>query len=432
MFKLNLLEGLKNINKNKFSTFLSVIIFAFLFMLQGHTYSYYTVSEMRKERAEYESMKDYQIYVLGCIGGPSRAWAQCPEDSKIESAEFFEDLDNAEHLKYVVLGFGGIQIEDFKGDPETFVYYERENEPDSVYALYVSPSFHQTETLRVIEGRYFTDEDTVFVEGKPRAVLLGYKYKGIYEVGDILQWPCDGNYQDSYYFPGLEVIGILEEDTTVSDRAGVIYDLDNYIVYPRFFIPLSEKDNVDENIIRYLAMNYSKTYTSGIKVYIDKEFEAEGKAELQEAINGLGTMSKFYMILDKKQSLQKTSARTEAITQFAFGITVVLMFFSIFTILSAVISRIKNNLKDYSIHLSIGASLNSIICFVISEMTVILTCSVTLGLILTKWLMAELYMPYYFLEFLGIFAVTSLFVILLSAITAKLALKKYDLCTLIK
>ena len=93
MFKLNLLEGLKNINKNKFLTVLSVILFAFLFTLQGYTYSYYTVSEMRKERAEYESMKDYQIYVLGCIGGPSRAWAQCPEDSKIESAEFFEDLD---------------------------------------------------------------------------------------------------------------------------------------------------------------------------------------------------------------------------------------------------------------------------------------------------------------------------------------------------
>ena len=35
-------------------------------------------------------------------------------------------------------------------------------------------------------------------------------------------------------------------------------------------------------------------------------------------------------------------------------------------------------------------------------------------------------------EFLGIFAVTSLLVIILSAITAKLALKKYDLCTLIK
>lgn len=432
MFKLNLSEGIKNIDRNKFLTVLSVILFAFLFTLQGYTYSYYTVSEMRKVTAEHESMKNYQVYNLKCIGGPTRAWAQCPEDHRIESAEFFEDLDNAEHLKYVVIENGGIQIEDFKGDRATFVYEERENGLDFLYTLSVSPNFHNVETLRVIEGRYFTDEDTVFVEGKPRPILLGYKYKGIYEVGDILSWPCEGNYQDSYYFPGLEVIGILAKETTVSDRAGIIYDLDNYIVYPRFFIPLSEKDNYDEMIIRNLASNYNKFYTSGVKVYIDKEFEAEGGAEFQNAINGLGTMSKFYQISDMKLSLQKISSRTEAITQFAFGITVILMVSSFFTIASSVVSRIKNNLKDYSIHLSIGASLNDIIAFVISETVIVLVCSMVLGLASVKLLLARLAMPYYFFTFIGIFAATSVFIILLSVITAKLTLKRYDLCTLIK
>ena len=124
--------------------------------------------------------------------------------------------------------------------------------------------------------------------------------------------------------------------------------------------------------------------------------------------------------------------RTETFTNFAMMITGVLMIFSVITVLFSVVNRIENNLKDYAIHISIGASFNNIIAFVISETVIILSCSVALGLIFSKWLMAELYMPYYFIEFLGIFAVTSLLVIILSAITANLALKKYDLYTLIK
>ena len=76
--------------------------------------------------------------------------------------------------------------------------------------------------------------------------------------------------------------------------------------------------------------------------------------------------------------------------------------------------------------------LAGIIGFIVSEMAIILGCSTVLGLTVTKLFLAYLYMPYDFCVFLGIFAVTSLLVILLSAITAKIALKKYDLCTLIK
>ena len=130
--------------------------------------------------------------------------------------------------------------------------------------------------------------------------------------------------------------------------------------------------------------------------------------------------------------LEKIHTRTETFTNFAMAITGVLMAFAVVTVVFSVINRIENNLKDYAIHVSIGASPNNVIGFVISETAIILSCSVALGLIFARWLMAELYMPYYFLEFLGIFAATSLFVMLISAITAKIALKRHDLCALIK
>ncbi|MBQ2882079.1 MAG: hypothetical protein IJE40_07390, partial [Clostridia bacterium] len=62
MFKINLIEGIKNIGKNKKITLLSVILFTILFLLQGYAYSYYTVSKDRSQYTDHNEMKNYQIY----------------------------------------------------------------------------------------------------------------------------------------------------------------------------------------------------------------------------------------------------------------------------------------------------------------------------------------------------------------------------------
>ena len=113
-------------------------------------------------------------------------------------------------------------------------------------------------------------------------------------------------------------------------------------------------------------------------------------------------------------------------------IGLMLMTFAIITVIFSIINRIENNLKDYAIHISVGASLNHIVGFVLSEMIIVLVCSVCLGMIASVWLMAELYMPFYLFEFLGIFSLTSLFIIILAAITAKIVLKRSNICSLIK
>ena len=190
MFKLNIIEGIKNINKNRVITYMSVILFTLLFLLQSYTYSYYVVNELQKESMEHETVKNYKIYGLS-----SRYPYQMIKNSiepemfvnmKIEAAEFYETLDNAQYVKYCNLNYGGVQIDNFKGDPLIFKFQDINDSEFSVCCLYTSPNFHKVENYRVIKGRDFTDEDMVFVEGKPRAVLLGYKYIGVYEVGDNL------------------------------------------------------------------------------------------------------------------------------------------------------------------------------------------------------------------------------------------------------
>ena len=438
MFKISLIEGIKNIDKNKTITYMSVILFTLLFILQSYTYSYHVINEIQNESMEHETVKNYLIYGLSSRYNyrmiTQSIEPELANNLSLEIGEFYEFIDNSPHVEYSTLAFAGIRIEDFKGDPKIFA---ETIDAGRLYVrcLYTSPNFHKVESYRVIKGRDFTDEDMVFVEGKPRAVLLGYKYLDVYEVGDILErlYEDNGSTTDDVVVSSFEVIGFLAEDTTVLDERGTtVYDLDNYIVYPGYVLPIDEWGNYHKAALTWVWNTSEYFFFGHTKFLIDSEHEAEGVAELQTALNEFSGFAKYYSVVNWNQALEKIHTRTETFTNFAIAITGVLMAFAIVTVIFSVINRIENNLKDYAIHISIGASSNNIIAFVISETVIILSCSVALGLIFSKWLMAELYMPYYFLEFLGIFAVTSLLVIILSAITAKLALKKYDLCTLIK
>ena len=438
MFKINLIEGIKNIGKNKKITLLSVILFTILFLLQGYAYSYYTVSKDRSQYTDHNEMKNYQIYRFTSQYN-TRMLLRMDEavsiDSEKETSDFYKALDNIEHLKYLtVIGDGNLPVLDFKGDSKFYTgYYYNGTDLPCVFTLDCGPTFHKAESYRVIEGRDFTDEDMIYVEGKPRPVLLGYKYKGIYKPGDIIRiLPSEHESAYTFYYDSIEVIGILAEDTTVMNAYGTtIYDLDNFIVNPRIYVPYEENLNYEKPVDK-IAINQDWEFFPKIKLLIDTEYEQEVLDEIQKVLNEYSCFAKYYNLFDSKQFVEKMHSRTEAVTQFAFNITAVLMFASLVTIVFSVINRIENNLKDYAIHISLGASFNGVIGFVISEMAIILGCSMVLGLTVTKLFLAYLYMPYDFCVFLGIFAVTSLLVIVLSAITAKLALKKYDLYTLIK
>ncbi len=434
MFKLNLLESIKNIDKNKTMTYLTVFLFALIFLLQGYTMSYYAAKNIITGHFDHESLVEYHLYELGCHGAaPLQAQKACRENIELETAEYFADLENSEYITYVGLDSSGlyINLEAFKGDMQVFSR-RAHNDSDSLWCLYVTPNFYEVENYRVIEGRNFTAEDMPYVEGKPRAVLLGYKYMDLYEVGDII----DVEYNEGTaweYIRQLEVIGFLAEDTTVMERAGnEIYDLDNYIVYPEYIIPIDEWDNYDEVIVENsLNRDYGYAF-SDIKIMFTEENEAQGLIDWQTAIDNYGKLGGFYRILDTEYSMEKLTSRFEIVTSFFAEITAVMIFFSTITVLISIANRVSRNMKDYAIHIAVGATRGSTIWFIISEMAIILTCSIILGIIATKWLMYYMNMPFYFWQFLGVYVLTSVIILALSAIVARLAIRKYDICTLIK
>ncbi len=429
MFRIGLIEGIKNIDKNKTMTYLTVFLFALIFLLQGYTMSYYAARDIVTGHYDHETLTKYHLYELGFHGvSPRQAYYLNTENLELESAEYFDEIDSSEHITYVGIDSGAILIPDFKGDLRIFRADPRDGSDLDVLCLYVTPNFFEIENYRIIDGRDFTAEDMPYVEGKPRAVLLGYKYRGVYEVGDILTI-------DKYKSPvsQIEVIGFLAEDTTVMERAGnEIYDLDNYIVYPEYIIPIEEWRDYSNEVL-YYSINRNYDYLWGrLKIMFSEEHEEQGLIDWRKAIDNYSGFGQYMVILDTEYAMEKIESRFEMMTSFSSSITAVLMFFAIITVLISIRNRVANNVKDYAIHIAVGATRGSTIGFIIAEMSIILTCSIILGIIATKWMMYSINMPFYFWQFLGVYVLTSVIILVLSAIVARLAIRKYDICTLIK
>ncbi len=429
MFKISLIEGIKNIDKNKVMTYLTVFLFAFLFLLQGYTYSYYSVREMLKNKNENETLQEYHLYALGSKMPPIQIFRLYPENIDIETAEYYEALEKSENITYVGILSSGLYIENFEGDMKVFSRMEW-SDSESLWCLFVTPNFYEVENYRVIEGRNFTAEDVLYIAGKPRPVLLGYKYRELYDVGDILDISPEGR---GSLIPQIEVIGFLAEDTTVMSHTGaVIYDLDNYIVYPEYVIPIEEFGNYSKEVLEN-AINIDEIYVNGnIKIMFTEENEAEGLAELQTALDNYSQFGKYFTIKDVEYSMIKTQSRMESLTEFFAMITAVAMTFTVVTVLISITNRVSRNMKAYAIHITVGATRGNAVLFIVAEMAIILTCSMILGLIATKWMMYYINMPFYFWRFLGVYALTSAVILILSAIVARIAMRKYDICTLIK
>ena len=430
MFKISLIESIKNIDKNKFMTYLTVILFSFLFLIQGYTYSYYSVSEMWTARTEHETIQNYHVYKLGFYGiSPRQAYKLNSENIELETAEYYAELEAAEHITYVGIRNAGLPVPEFKGDIKIFADTEDWEQWPHVYGIHVTPNFYEVENYRVIEGRDFVAEDMPYVEGKPRPVLLGYKYIGVYDVGDIINL----DYGIEKSVTQISVIGFLAEDTTIMNRSGSeIYDLDNYIVYPEYVIPIEEWDNYSKEVITD-SINRNYDYVWGnIKVMFSEEDEAEGLVEWRTALDNYSGFGKYMTILDADQLIEKRQSRFESLTSFFFEITLVVMIFAVATVLISITNRVSRNMKDYAIHITVGATRGNAVWFIVAEMAIILTCSIILGLIATKWMMNYINMPFYFWRFLGVYALTSVVILILSAIVARIAMRKYDICTLIK
>ena len=157
---------------------------------------------------------------------------------------FYDLLKNSESFEYVELYVNPVYVDDYNG-PENNVYnYEHGRTMESQTYEFVDDKGNETIStcvkavwfgfdtihffdLKISEGRGFAEEDLIFEPGKPISVLLGYNYKDLYDVGDVL------NIKYVFSEGKAEVIGFLDEGSNVF-RGSSFMEIDNYVVMPIF------------------------------------------------------------------------------------------------------------------------------------------------------------------------------------------------------
>ncbi|MBQ2880671.1 MAG: hypothetical protein IJE40_00230, partial [Clostridia bacterium] len=230
----------------------------------------------------------------------------------------------------------------------------------------------------------------------------------------------------------VEVIGIMGEDTEIMSGDGMeFYDLDDKFVIPQIFLTYEEYIEAD-NRLKALAVNSSHWSFLMMKTTVDIGYEDEVIPQLQEALNNYSGFAKYYRIVERSNIIEVAQEKAESLSSFYLLITGVLGVFSILTLIILIVNKVARNVRDYAIHIAVGASPNSVIGFIIAELSVILIFSAILGFIFSKIILSASYMYYDFIQFLLLYTITALVVFAVSAVTAKLALKKYDVCSLIK
>lgn len=185
---------------------------------------------------------------------------------------FYSELINSNKFNFIeienqILEFYGNYDKDNKfvngyetGNVDEFINQKVKKDNDISYvtplkAIQIGQSASDFFNLskNISSGKYFSSGDYIYTHDKNIPILLGSDYKGIYNIGDSMEF--------SYLLTDFigEVIGFMDQNESVSSNAKNIM-LNTYIIMPLFDIDQIPKQT---NFEFFLEAHYSNK-TSGL------------------------------------------------------------------------------------------------------------------------------------------------------------------------
>lgn len=227
--------------------------------------------------------------------------------------------------------------------------------------------------LRTQEGEGFTEENmTIQRDGEPIPLLLGSGYKGIIEVGTIIDvnfWSC------AYH---CKVVGILEKNSQLPPDGnmalGELVSLDNKIVFPHGVRLLEDPERV-EQMERY-AWNAYMALQNGYA-------QTDG-GDIQELVEKYGQIANEYgyppvQLVGTTLGIDLLRRESASTIRVLLVLTIVLLCFSFYGLFVTFYDKIQSNSKNYGIYLMNGCSLSMILVPCLLEVAVILAPAIVIG-----------------------------------------------------
>ncbi len=250
--------------------------------------------------------------------------------------------------------------------------YDSDSECYCINAVNYSEKTFRALNLTVKEGRGFTASDSDNNDpDAPVSVILGNDYKGIYEIGDIIEYDNGSDHDKA------EVVGFLKEESYYA-YLGSIYSLDDHMImateFPRDF----------ESEIKQGLRNHGFIHTS------------DPDLDLQKYINFITTKNGFYtMELEPADGVEISETKDVSEKNVILIGTLAITGGIICTLALAMImyNRSVRNRAKYCIFMCVGVPVWKINASVALEMLILLIVSIFPTIALSIYEYGQLMIP---------------------------------------
>ncbi len=280
------------------------------------------------------------------------------EDQKDENkfSNFALDIDKNFNMVTTVLGeiklpyFNGIE----KFLDNDFKESEQGEEMKSVYSLQCSPNFFDTFNIGLSEGSLkdfekFSQLNSVEWENKYIPIVLGNAYKGIFNIGDIIE---------NKYF-NYKVVGFIEENRFFLDKG--VYDLSRVKNLNTFIITPMPKDIINANV-----SNAFLVYNSD-----PREFN-----EVKKEVESLAKNNKVKIsVYDPNENIDTFTKEIKYNINLNLLLIYIVGIFAIGGFVVIFCNRVLDRRKEFSIHIMHGATISDICFRVIIEQFILVFIS---------------------------------------------------------
>lgn len=288
-------------------------------------------------------------------------------DYKKKLLSLYEYMNSNQSFDFFTAKSSNIIIKDFT-DKDIFYYdsnkyiinpYKNiDGQYSNIKAIYIDKKYSDNFHLNVKTGSNFSDCDFNSSNGVP--VILGAQYKKIYNIGDtfhIFDWFTKKEKE-------ITVLGFLNENSYMYNN-GSILSLDDYIIYPMEQI-------TDVNTDNDLYMFYLQDSL------IHTDLNAESIGLIRKKSNELNLYDYSIYSADKDITNLLTNLKLLAISStLKMSLSIVFICASIVIVQ---LNQIKETIKEYGIHLMLGANKRDIILRNIYSTLIYFTIGLGIGL----------------------------------------------------
>lgn len=307
--------------------------------------------------------------------------------------DFYKYITTSKNFTFVSANEGNLNVEHFK-NINNFLISSNNNysvtknnvKYENLHNLSVSENFFRTFDFNLSSGRLFNSEDFK-PNKKVLPAILGYNYVNIFKLGDRIK------YYNSYEnaINELEVIGFLDKDLYFLNSNFSIDNLthlNDYIILPNNGMNLPKNSEKDKEIAdsAYRSNAYNTIFNSYIISHNGLN-SLNGIIEKAKAtkVFDVRLISGQVMIDYLKNNIDKT-------VQYADILFVILIVFTIISIIVSALSSIEKRYNEFAVHLLTGASMKDIILRMFFETSILIMISYLISVaIITRYFTANYY-----------------------------------------